>query len=79
MLQVLIMVIIRFDDEDAERRALGWLAGRFSFKSWENGDLMLHEQVLPNLALEGIPFKVQCPASYECSLPSIRNSSAATV
>jgi len=23
------------------KRALGWLAGRFSFKTWVNGDLML--------------------------------------
>ena len=28
------MVIIRFDDAESERRALGWLAGRFSFKTW---------------------------------------------
>ena len=45
------MVILRFDNADEERRALGWLAGRFSFKSWDNGDLMVHEGVLPYLAL----------------------------
>ena len=58
------MVIIRFDDDIAKRRAMGWLAGRFSFKSWSNGDLMLHEQVLPYLAHEGIPFKVEGLATF---------------
>lgn len=52
------MTIIQFDDSEAEKKALGWLAGRFSFKTWANGDLMLHENVLPYLAREGIPFKV---------------------
>ena len=53
------MVILRFDSQDEERRALGWLAGRFSFKTWDNGDLMVHEAVLPYLAREGISFKVE--------------------
>ena len=73
------MVIVRFDDKETERRALGWLAGRFSFKSWANGDLMLHEQALPYLAREGIAFKVRGPADYERSLPAIRDSAAASV
>jgi len=53
------MIILRFDTGDEERRALGWLAGRFSFKTWDNGDLMVHEAVLPYLAREGISFRVQ--------------------
>ena len=73
------MVIVRFDDKETERRALGWLAGRFSFKTWANGDLMLHEQALPYLAREGIAFKVRGPADYERSLPAIRDSAAASV
>ena len=53
------MAILRFDTGDEERRALGWLAGRFSFKTWDNGDLMVHEEVLPYLARESIAFRVQ--------------------
>jgi len=73
------MVIVRFDNKDEERRALGWLAGRFSFKTWANGDLMLHEAVLPYLAREGIVFKVQGQATYEHFRPEIRNSTPAPV
>jgi hypothetical protein len=68
------MVIIRFENEEIENRALGWLAGRFSFKTWANGDLMVHENVLPYIAREGISFIVQGPARYEHFAPTIRNS-----
>lgn len=73
------MVILRFDNGNEERRALGWLAGRFSFKSWDNGDLMVHETVLPYLAREGIPFKVQGQATYEHFRPAIRGAAATPV
>src|SRR6266849_5694200 len=72
------MVIVRFDNTDEERQALGWLAGRFSFKTWDNGDLMLHEAVLPSSAREGIAFRVQGPATYEHFRPTIRDSAAAS-
>ena len=67
------MVIIQFDDADTEKKALGWLAGRFSFKTWAAGDLMVHENALPYLAREGIAFKVKGPATYEHFVPAIRN------
>jgi hypothetical protein len=73
------MVIVRFDTGDEERRALSWLAGRFSFKTWANGDLMLHEAVLPYLAREGIAFKVQGQATYEHFRPAVRNSTPTAV
>ena len=73
------MVILRFDNDEQERRALGWLAGRFSFKTWANGELMVHESVLPYLEREGISFKVEGQATYEHFRPAIRDSAAASV
>jgi hypothetical protein len=73
------MVILRFETGEKERRALGWLAGRFSFKTWENGELMVHESVLPYLAREGITFKLQGQATYEHFRPAIRDSDPASV
>jgi len=74
------MIIIRFADDASKRRALGYLTGRFSFKSWATGEMMVPEAALPHLAVEGIRFNVQGPATYEhYSLASVRNSSAALV
>ena len=63
------MIIIRFPDEAAERRAMGYLAGRFSFKSWSNGEMMLPEQALPYLAKQDIHFSVEGQAKYEHYAP----------
>jgi len=61
------MIIIRFPDAATERRALGWLTGRFSFKSWETGETMVPEAALLALAREGIRFTVEGPATYGSS------------
>lgn len=71
------MVIIRFSDEDTKRRALGWLPGRFSFKSWAGGKMLVPEAALAPLAMEGIPFISEGPATYEQILTSLRNPAAA--
>ena len=71
------MVIIRFTDAAAERRALGWLAGRFSFKSWTGGQMLVPEAALGALAMEGIPFISEGPATYAQILASLRNPAAA--
>ena len=73
------MVIIRFDDTETEKKALDFLIGRFSFKTWANGDLMLPEPALGHLASEGICFHVKGRATYEHYLPALRNSTPAPV
>jgi len=73
------MVRIRFADTVAERRALGFLAGRFSFKSWKTGETVLSEAALPFLALEGISFLVEGPATFEQNIPPLRNPLAPAV
>jgi hypothetical protein len=73
------MVRIRFPDRATEINALGWLAGRFSFKTWSNGETMLSEVALPHLTHEGIPYTVVGPATYEHQLPTLRNPPATAV
>ena len=75
----LVMVIIRFDDVETEKKALDYLVGRYSFKTWSNGDLMLPEPALGELAAEGVVFRVKGPATYEHFLPAVRNTATATV
>ena len=60
------MILIRFRNIDAKRSALARLAGRFGFKSWANGDMLVPEDALAFLAVEGIP----CTVTLE-----LRNSS----
>ena len=46
------MIMIRFDDLESKRRALGFLAGRFAFKSWSSGEMAVPEAALAHLATE---------------------------
>jgi hypothetical protein len=73
------MIIIRFPDAESKRRALGFLAGRFSFKSWASGEMVVPETALAHLATEGIPFAVEGPATYERLISAVRNPPAAKV
>jgi len=73
------MIIIRFPDSAIERRALGYLAGRFSFKTFATGETLVPESALAPMAAEGIQFTVQGPATYERLIPAIRNPVAAPV
>jgi hypothetical protein len=73
------MIRIRFSDIAIERRALGFLAGRFSFKTFANGETLVPPAALTSLALEGIPFSVVGPATYEQYAPTIRDPAAPAV
>jgi hypothetical protein len=73
------MILIRFPDPTSERRALGYLAGRFSFKTWANGETIVNEAALRHLALAGIQFSVVGPATYDRLLPSLRDPAAPAV
>jgi hypothetical protein len=73
------MILIHFPDVESKRRALGFLAGRFSFKSWATGEMTVPEAALAHLATEGISFVVEGPATYEQLISTIRNPPAAAV
>ena len=59
---------IRFNDSDTETEALGFLAGRFSFRSWETGETLVPETALAALANEGISYIVVGPPNYALAL-----------
>ena len=73
------MILIRFSDIELKRRALGALAARFPFKSWATGEMVVPESALPFLAMEGIAFTVEGPATYEQNTPALRVAAASTV
>jgi hypothetical protein len=69
-LGLVAMILIRFPSLDSERKALGRLTGRFSFKSWATGEMLVPETALPYLAVEGSAFTVEGPATYEQHAPA---------
>ncbi|MCI0641953.1 MAG: hypothetical protein L0Y72_31140 [Gemmataceae bacterium] len=73
------MVSIRFTDEAAELKGLGYLAGRFSFKTWDTGQTIVPEAALAHLARAGIRFTVEGPATYDKLIPPFRNPPASAV
>ena len=73
------MILIRFPDTDSKRRGLGFLAGRFSFKSWATGEMVVSEAALAYSATEAIPFTVEGPATYERIISAVRNPPASAV
>ena len=72
------MIIIRFPDQVTERKALGKLAGRFTFKTWSSGETMVPEMALSYLATENVRYTVEGPATYDRFAP-LRNPAAAAI
>lgn len=72
------MVIIRFPDEETEKRALGFLARRFSGKTYACGETIVPKAALAHLALHDIKFTVEGPATYERLTP-LRDTAAVAV
>ena len=73
------MILIRFPNPEAKRAALGRLAGRFSFRSWATGEMLVPEDALPFLAVEGVVFTVEGPATYEQNGAAFRGPAATAV
>jgi hypothetical protein len=73
------MILIRFPDAEGKRKALGRLPGRYPFKSWATGEMMVPEEALAFLAVDGISFTVEGPASYERSVSTVRTAPALAV
>jgi len=73
------MVMISFPDRDTEKRALGFLLGRFSGRVLRSGEHLVPEAALEALADQNIPFTVKGKATYEQQLAAVRGSASAEV
>jgi hypothetical protein len=73
------MILIRFPNTDSKRSALAQLAGRFPFKSWASGEMIVPEDALAFLAVQGIPFTAEGPATYEQIGSAFRGAPPASV
>ena len=73
------MIKLRFTSSDSERKALGFLAGRYPFKTFAEGYTLVPESALSSLAMQGISFTVEGRATYEHVVPQVRDTAASTV
>lgn len=73
------MILIRFSDAQMEKRGLGYLAGRFSGKSWKSGETLVPGEALSHLAAEGITFSVEGHLNYEKVYAPLRDPAAAAI
>lgn len=73
------MVTITFQDREIEKRALGFLLGRFSGQVLKSGEHLVPEEALAALADQNIPFTVKGKATYEQQVAAIRGAAATAV
>jgi hypothetical protein len=73
------MVTITFPDRDTEKRALGFLLGRFSGRVLKSGEHIVPEAALEALADQNIPFAVKGKTSYAQQVAAIRGAAPAPV
>jgi hypothetical protein len=74
-----IMVVITFPDKETQKKALGFLLGRFSGRVLKNGEHIVPEAALAALAEKDIPFTIHGKASYEKQIAALRSAATGTV
>ena len=70
------MVIITFPDAETQKKALGFLLGRFSGKVLKTGEHIVPEAALAALAERNITFTVHGKASYEKQVAALRSTAS---
>lgn len=73
------MITIAFPDHRTEKRALGFLIGRFSGRVSKSGEHLVPEAALEALADQDIPFEVKGKATYEQQMAALRGPASASV
>lgn len=73
------MITITFPDRETEKRALGFLLGRFSGRVLKTGEHLVPEAALEALANQNISFTVKGKASYEQQITAVRDTSPVTI
>ena len=73
------MVVITFPDSDTQKKALGFLLGRFSGKVLKTGEHLVPDAALAALAERNITFTVHGKASYEKQVAALRSAASDAV
>jgi len=70
------MVVVTFPDDETQKKALGFLLGRFSGKVLKTGEHIVPEAALEALAKQNIVFTVKGKASYEQQVTALRSAAS---
>lgn len=73
------MIAITFPDRETEKRALGFLLGRFSGRVLRNRRHLVPEAALEALADQGISFTVTGKATYEQQVAALRGPAPSAI
>jgi hypothetical protein len=73
------MVVITFPDKETQKRALGFLLGRFSGTVLKTGEHIVPEAALAALAERNFVFTVKGQASYEQEVAALRGAHSSSV
>ena len=73
------MVVITFPDDETQKKALGFLLGRFSGKVLKTGEHIVPEAALAALAEQDISFTVVGRASYAKQIAALRSAASGPV
>ncbi len=73
------MVVITFPDSETQKKAVGFLLGRFSGKVLKNGEHIVPEAALAALAEKNISFTVVGKASYEKQVAALRSAASGSI
>jgi len=76
---MLAMVVVTFPDKETQKRAVGFLLGRFSAKVLKSGEHIVPELALAALAEQNISFTVIGKASYEKQIAALRSSASGSL
>jgi hypothetical protein len=73
------MVVITFPDSATQKKALGFLLGRFSGKVLSTGEHIVPEAALAALAEQNLIFTVHGKATYEKQVAALRSAATGSV
>jgi len=73
------MITITFPDRETEKRAIGFLLGRFSGRILKSGEHIVPEAALEALAEQHIEFTVLGKTTYAQHLAALRDTAPASV
>jgi hypothetical protein len=73
------MVVITFPDNETQKKALGFLASRFSGNVLKTGEHIVPEAALAALAERNFVFTVMGKASYEQQIAALRSAASGAI